>query len=203
MGATARKPVVLRLRGNLQSPLSCSHRVLDHCPCFCRRPPTHNRTTDCAINRFTISQAMLPSQRHMHKLSKQQSQHRPPQHVAAAFSQHRFARTRIARFKARSIWDDSLTLSDLRKKLDAAVADENYALAADVRDTLQYVSIGPECIYAGCCTYGSSTAQHSGKCLPTPAFSMCHMHSRNIQYSQALTQAMLHAGNGRQMLSLL
>jgi protein-arginine kinase activator protein McsA len=36
-----------------------------------------------------------------------------------------------------SVWDDSLTLSDLRDKLDAAVANEDYAEAARVRDALQ------------------------------------------------------------------
>lgn len=35
------------------------------------------------------------------------------------------------------MWDDSLTLSDLRQKLEAAVASENYAEAARIRDTLQ------------------------------------------------------------------
>lgn len=37
----------------------------------------------------------------------------------------------------KSVWDDSLTLSDLRQKLDAAVAAEDYAEAARLRDTLQ------------------------------------------------------------------
>jgi protein-arginine kinase activator protein McsA len=35
------------------------------------------------------------------------------------------------------VWDDSLTLSDLRQKLEAAVASEDYAEAARIRDTLQ------------------------------------------------------------------
>jgi protein-arginine kinase activator protein McsA len=39
--------------------------------------------------------------------------------------------------RLRSIWDDSLTLSDLREKLDAAVAAEDYAEAARIRDSLQ------------------------------------------------------------------
>lgn len=37
----------------------------------------------------------------------------------------------------KSVWDESLTLSDLRQKLDAAVAAEDYAEAARLRDTLQ------------------------------------------------------------------
>ncbi|KAF8072408.1 pip [Scenedesmus sp. PABB004] len=39
--------------------------------------------------------------------------------------------------QSRSVWDDSLTLADLRSQLDAAVSSEDYALAAKIRDTLQ------------------------------------------------------------------
>jgi protein-arginine kinase activator protein McsA len=35
------------------------------------------------------------------------------------------------------VWDDSVTLSDLRQQLDAAVATEDYAAAARLRDELQ------------------------------------------------------------------
>eukprot|EP00878_Enallax_costatus_P010002 GHUV01010440.1.p1 GENE.GHUV01010440.1~~GHUV01010440.1.p1 ORF type:complete len:214 (+),score=29.90 GHUV01010440.1:172-813(+) len=81
---------------------------------------------------------MLPCRHHMPRLSEQQSQHRYPQHAATAFARHRHvARRRLARLQVCSVWDDSLTLADLRQKLDAAVADEDYALAANLRDTLQ------------------------------------------------------------------
>jgi hypothetical protein len=53
--------------------------------------------------------------------------------AAAQQQRHRRAhRTRVM-----SVWDDSMTLSDLRDKLDAAVASEDYAEAARVRDALQ------------------------------------------------------------------
>lgn len=37
----------------------------------------------------------------------------------------------------RAVWDESMTLAQLRKELDTAVKQEDYALAANLRDTLQ------------------------------------------------------------------
>lgn len=53
--------------------------------------------------------------------------------AAAQQQRHR----RAHRTQVMSVWDDSVTLSDLREKLDAAVASEDYAEAARVRDALQ------------------------------------------------------------------
>lgn len=39
--------------------------------------------------------------------------------------------------RATPVWDDSMTLGDLKAHLDAAVDAEDYDLAARIRDTLQ------------------------------------------------------------------
>jgi protein-arginine kinase activator protein McsA len=48
---------------------------------------------------------------------------------------HKHAKQR--RISTCSVWDDSMTLADLRQQLDAAVSKEDYSLAAQLRDTLQ------------------------------------------------------------------
>lgn len=36
-----------------------------------------------------------------------------------------------------AVWDEAMTLSDLRAQLDVALKTEDYSLAARIRDTLQ------------------------------------------------------------------
>jgi len=47
----------------------------------------------------------------------------------------------ILRTVPSALWDDSMTLADLKKQLDQAIEDEDYDLAARLRDTLQCVRV--------------------------------------------------------------
>lgn len=91
----------------------------------------------------------LPGLCHLQRLSMKQRAHsgrhqnNAQQHVLrlATLSTRlapALARRRACVTRPRSaLWDDSMTLTDLRTQLEAAIDNEEYELAARIRDTLQ------------------------------------------------------------------
>lgn len=59
-------------------------------------------------------------------------------HARAAFQAPRTFRTQSRRLQvAHAIWDESMTLADLKAQLDAALEIEDYSQAAKLRDAIQ------------------------------------------------------------------
>lgn len=88
---------------------------------------TYSRSSSTSLLHHSIAQHHVP-----HPFS---ASHITLEAAAPAPGQHRPQR-RLAQPPC-SVWDESVTLADLRQKLDAAVAQEDYAAAARLRDELQ------------------------------------------------------------------
>lgn len=80
----------------------------------------------------------------------------------------------IWRMLARSapVWDESMTLADLKAQLDAAVEQEDYDLAARIRDALQWVTrcAALLCMDAGRCVLIGGFSEAAKVQLPRACF---------------------------------